>query len=284
MNEREDELLKDIDEQFNEIYYDERIIKESEKLLPNKIKASLEKGKIIDKEWDNNDAGLNSLINDCIIIENYINNIILINQSIQKNNNNTDVDIGFTPGENGINLFIETINTFGKISVIQNKFSFIKFPIVNNSQYTITGDKKYILTKMNERWIGILCEKELIKYKEYKWKIKIIKNAANHIRVGVVPKDFDIKSTDNYCCGWCFYNYYGSLYSRPPHNYNNKKTNLKIAKNEILIVMNMSKGTMKFIIDNEDKGESFSNIPLDKPLVPVIFLYDSGICVEVSEC
>lgn len=48
--------------------------------------------------------------------------------------------------------------------------------------------------------------------------------------------------------------------------------------------MNMNKGTMKFIIDNEDKGESYTGIPLDKPLVPVIFLYDKDDSVEVTKC
>ena len=44
--------------------------KESEK-LPNKIKASLTKGKsIINNEWDENNNKLNSFINDCIYIEN----------------------------------------------------------------------------------------------------------------------------------------------------------------------------------------------------------------------
>ena len=284
LNEREDELLKDIDEQFNKIYCDEKIIKESEK-LPNKIKISLEKGKKIDNEWNNNNSELNSLINDCINIENYINDILLINQNIKKINTDSDIHIKFIPEENEINNFLKTIKIFGKIEVVyDNKLSFREFPIELNSslKYTITGDEKNILTKIeNNNWIGILCENELKQLKEYKWKIKLIKNTANHIRVGVIQKDFDIRLSNYYCNGWCFYNYWGSLYSGPPHNYNNKKTELRKAKNEIVIVMNMEKGTLKFIIDNDDKGESFSNIPLDKPLVPVVFLYDKNDCVEV---
>ena len=69
LNDREDELLKNIDEQFNEKYCDESIIKESEK-IPNRIKISIEKGKKTDKKWNNNDNDLNILINDCINIEN----------------------------------------------------------------------------------------------------------------------------------------------------------------------------------------------------------------------
>ena len=42
---------------------------------------SLEKGKKINEEW--NDDNLNSLINDCINIENNIKEINIINESIK---------------------------------------------------------------------------------------------------------------------------------------------------------------------------------------------------------
>ena len=46
LNEKEDKLLLDIDEYYNNIYFKEDLIKISEK-LPNKIKKSIEKGKIM---------------------------------------------------------------------------------------------------------------------------------------------------------------------------------------------------------------------------------------------
>ena len=51
LNEREDELLLEVDNKYNDIFCNEDIIKESEK-LPNKIKISLEKGKLINNEWN----------------------------------------------------------------------------------------------------------------------------------------------------------------------------------------------------------------------------------------
>ena len=51
LNNREDELLLDIDNKFNNNYFDEKSIKQIEK-LPNKIKISLEKGKLLDNDWD----------------------------------------------------------------------------------------------------------------------------------------------------------------------------------------------------------------------------------------
>ena len=62
LNNREDDLLSNVDKKYDELYLNEEIIKESEK-LPNKIKISLEKGKEIEKNW--NIYKFNSLINDC---------------------------------------------------------------------------------------------------------------------------------------------------------------------------------------------------------------------------
>ena len=47
--------------------------------------------------------------------------------------------------------------------------------------------------------------------------------------------------------------------------------------------MNMKKRTLKFIINDEDKGDSYKNIPIDKPLFPAVFLYEKNDSVEISE-
>ena len=65
--------MKEVDQKFNEIFFDEKTIKLVGK-LPNKIFTSLEKGKLINIEW--NDNKKNALINDCLNIE---QNIITIN-------------------------------------------------------------------------------------------------------------------------------------------------------------------------------------------------------------
>ena len=85
INDREDELLSDIDNKYKKLLFDEKIIKQNEK-LPNQIKEFMEKGKIIEKEWKNKNNKLNILINECIDIENNINNIKIINENIEKYN------------------------------------------------------------------------------------------------------------------------------------------------------------------------------------------------------
>ena len=46
----------------------------------------------------------------------------------------------------------------------------------------------------------------------------------------------------------------------------------------------MNKRTLKFIIDNEDKGESYSDIPIDKPIFPAVLLYNKDDSVEIVKC
>ena len=95
-----------------EIYINEEIIKDCDK-LPNKIKISLEKGKEIENNWNNNTLPL--LINNCINIENNSTNIKLLNENIGKINN-SKLNMKFYPQEEGINKFLDSIKIFGKIS------------------------------------------------------------------------------------------------------------------------------------------------------------------------
>ena len=115
LNDREDELLLEVDNLFNTKYFNEDVIKKGEK-LPKKIKRSLEKGKLIDKEWDDNN--LYSYINDCINIENNIKNINIINENINKCNINNKIKFQFTPKDNILDKFLETIKSFGKYIII----------------------------------------------------------------------------------------------------------------------------------------------------------------------
>ena len=171
LNDREDALLLEIDNIFNNKYFDEDIIKKGEK-LPKKILLSLEKGKLIDKEWDDNN--LISYINDCINIENDIKSINIINENLNKCNVNTKIKIKFSPKEEQLDDFLEKIKKFGKI--YSNNFSFRDCPInINkNRKYIVTGENKNILTKTsNDGWMGIICKNELDKsIEEHTWKIK----------------------------------------------------------------------------------------------------------------
>jgi hypothetical protein len=278
LNVREDKLLSEVDNKFDELYIKEDIIRESEK-LPNKIKYYLDKSKLIDKEWNDNN-NLSKLINDSINIEKNIEYINIINQSIKKDNEN--INIKFIPEkEENINI-LNNIKTFGLIS--NNNFKFKKCPNnMNDNRYEVNEEN--IITKVTKDGIiTAICENELEKNRIYKWKVKIIKTRSKKINVGVAPIDIDFNTPSPYQHGWYLYCCNSTLYSGKPQNYLCQKTNLKIVKDEIILVMDMNKQTLKFIIDGEDKGESFTNIPLDQPIIPVVTLYEQNDSVQLIEC
>ena len=149
INEKEDELLLEIDNKYNDNFCRDIIIEESIK-LPNKIKKSLEKGKLSDDDWNNNNK-LSSLINDCINIENNIKNINYINDNIKNSNNFKKIKIIFSPKDDSINEFIQCIKKFGKINallpifedslILKNKDDLIKFKELISNKIKINNTK-----------------------------------------------------------------------------------------------------------------------------------------------
>ena len=57
LNEREEQLLLEAENLFNSNYFDENLIKESER-LPNRISLSLEKGKELTQNWKEENLNL----------------------------------------------------------------------------------------------------------------------------------------------------------------------------------------------------------------------------------
>ena len=257
INEREDELLKEIDKQFDNLYINEEIIKESAK-FPNKINILLEKCKKINTEWDDNK--LNLLINDCINIENNIKEINAIKEKMEKCELNNNIDIKFICNNNNeINSLLENIKNFGKLDTINKtvpKFKKCPINMNENRKYIIKGEKENIITNEKDSWIGVICDMQLKGLKEYKWKIKILKSENKNIMIGVAPSDYDINSS-LYKSGWYLYCNNSTLYSGPPHNYKNENIKkLSSIENEVIVIMNLNKKSLKFIINNEDKGDS----------------------------
>ena len=292
LNEREDELLGDVDKQFNELFIREENIKKWEK-LPEKINISLEIGKKLNEQWENNK--LNYIINNCLNVENNIKEINIIDENLKKIDSK-NLELIFEPEEKEINKFVEIVKNFGKIS-IHNKnfnsnffFEFLECPknIQRERKYKVTGEKNNIVTKIGgSEWVCIICKNEFkTTQEEYIWKMKIKKSYNFNPMVGVSRKDFDINKSSieiKENPGWFYNGYEGTLFSGPPHNYYNKYINLKKRNNEVIIIMNMKKRSLKFIIDNEDKGDAYSDIPLDKPIYPSVFLYHNEDSVEFLE-
>ena len=148
LNNREDFLLLEVDKKFDEIFLDQNIIKQNEN-LPKRAMVSLEKGKSINKKWDDENK-LNFLINNCIDIENEIKEINQINTKIKKLNEYDFIDVKFIPyEEQKINEFLEKINTFGEIKInMYNKYFKDSTVFSNENNY---NDYEFILKEIENR-------------------------------------------------------------------------------------------------------------------------------------
>ena len=141
INDREDELLSNVDKEFNTIFYNENIIKEIDK-LPNKVKNSLIEGKSIDNNWGDNNR-LNFSINGCLIIENNINEMNKINLNMAKFKSiHNEITFIYTDDEN--NNIMNHINNLGLITGIPNSEIITKNDFIKINGW-IGGNNHFIL-------------------------------------------------------------------------------------------------------------------------------------------
>ena len=243
----------------------------------------------MNKDWED-DNKLNLLINYCLNIENTIKDLNIINSKLKEYNESKDSKVIFIPDINNekYKLFEEKLNNFGQIFYKQGfLFSLRKCPlkIDDKRKYAIDGEKQNILTKtgIDNYYCGTICTNELKKHQENKWKIKILKSKRKLIYIGVSTNYFDIESP-SLNTGWYFKCSNQKLFSSLPQNYNEEKSNIKKEFDEIIVIMDMNMGKLKFILDNEDKYESFTDIPLNNSLYPSIILNDINDSIEIDEC
>ena len=199
LNNREDELLLEIDKQFNDIYLDENVLKKCEK-LPNKVKYSLEKGKKIEDEYNEDKLAL--FVNQCLNIENNIKDIKTLDEKIDKCKKENDLEIIFDYKEQ-LNLISEIISQFGKISVPDNII--IDSVIIDKNKTKQNAIVNWIKEKINKDIIkfekifimslnGTSC-KDFHNYCDNKGSsLVLIKTTKNRIFGGFTPLNWD-------CCG-----------------------------------------------------------------------------------
>ena len=141
VNDREDKIMNELDKLFDNIYFDESLIKKSEKIT-NQIKSNLEESKSLDNDWEDNNKYL-SLIHNCINIENNIKYIMEINTSVKKYNS-TDLKITFNCQSDNI---LNIIKNFGKIMQINKKIDNDSFENVLKSSKIIENEGQIKLLK-----------------------------------------------------------------------------------------------------------------------------------------
>ena len=153
-------MLLGVENEFENFYFKEDILKESKK-LPNKIKISLERAKLIENEW-NDENKLSFLIYDCLSIENSINIINSLNANIKKSNNQINLKISFNQEEeNSINKYLNILKNLVQILNYGNNFKFKKCPLnLEDRIYEISNEEENIITKIGKKKkiISAICE------------------------------------------------------------------------------------------------------------------------------
>ena len=193
LNNREDELMLEVDKKFDELYFDEKIFKDKDKII-NKIKLILEKSKKIE------DENLILFINDCINIEKNIKEINQYNEKINKFKKSSKIDIQFKyESEEKLNLFMEKIKNFGKIcgssyfdSSILNDDDINKKEQIINWIKEKTNKNQIEFEKIFDMNINGNLSKDFHNYCNNKGPtLTIIKTTKNKIFGGFTPLNWD---------------------------------------------------------------------------------------------
>ena len=313
LNNREEALLKKIDEKFDNSFIKEQNLRQYEK-LPKQIQKLLDEINLVNKEWKI--ENLNYYLNCCSNIETNIAKIKDENESLQKWNNAKIYKIDYKPKDFQIKEILENIKLIGDV-YYEFEFEPSKNKINDMPEYVLSGEKENIITKLSpQNWMRILSKNFFENNKEYNYKIKIVKSKSRQIMVGIaqiIPeylnkdliynliiinknistnsalkkrslKYYLNKKEDkfdfifNY--GWYFDLNTSSLFSDYPQNYRNESIKCKV-EDEIKININMRNGTYNLYTNDEKKKVLYDNIPLDKPISLSVLLYDEEDSIEI---
>ena len=280
INDREDEILKQVEKIYDESFFKEETIKISEK-LPSQIKLALEKGNILDKEWLNDNKKLNSKINDCIFIENNISKIKEIKNDIEKCNSRK-INIQFLLDDNEIKNYLNEIKNFGCLFDSEKIYKFQFKP----GQNYIISNNGLIATKNNggNGWnCTVFGDKEIPKNKISKWKIKLNSDTKQSwdIIIGIGPSNPNNEKEFYKNC-WSFMSSNSKLVlkSTSTTEYNNHSERLK--KGDIVeVIVDRKLGNLSFVVNGSDYGIACTSIPKEDILYPTITLYDQNLQIEL---
>ena len=283
INSREDELLLELDNLYDNTFFKEDIIKNGEK-LPKQIQIFLHKGLELINQWDKNGNKLIERINDCINIENNMKNIIEINQNIEKYNSQK-ITIKFLSEEDEkITELGKNIKKFGKIFIEEEDYFKFRFEVGEN--YTNTKNNLVATKNGAEGWNCIIYgDKEVPKDEISKWKIKI-NNEKKFVRnmdilIGIGPKGLKGNLFDE--C-WSICSHVNSIIKlqlkKKLSNYGEHNEIIK-AGDIIDVIFDRKLGNLSYAVNNINYGIACSAIPNEDILYPTVILYEQGLSVEI---
>ena len=167
--------------------------------------------------------------------------------------------------------------------------------VYKKRKYSVDKKNPRTATKINSSngyYCTIIGNTTLPHNKVTSWNIKILKSKRNNgcsIYIGVAPSN--INQNDDNCekCGWYFDCYCSTLCSGPPHIHKNKKYGPRKGEGQYVyegdsvgIVMDTTNGELSFVVNGVNLGVAYDGIPLDKPLVPCVVLFNKDDSVELD--
>ena len=197
VNNREEEILAEVNGLFDKMYIDEKNLKKWDE-LPNAIKKKMKKGKKI----ESNDDKLVLFIDECINIENNLKEINKINQIIKKNIDKGYKEVQFNFDEEQIDSLLGYIKIFGNISVnnfdssilhtnIKKQETIINWIREKTNKNFIRFEKIFIMNKNGS------SSKDFHKYCDNNGPtLTLIKTINNKIFGGFTPLNWDISGVD----------------------------------------------------------------------------------------
>ena len=257
INEKEEELFSEIDKQCDNYLFNENVFKKSEK-IPIKIKMSIEKGEETLKSNWSDDNILSKLLNNCIIIENNLNDINNINFNIKKIKSN-NIKLKLNLQKKDIDNFINSINDFGKIvqyyrekiedikKFYENNFNEnINFSLLRKNSY---DDLIQLEKKNNIKCRNLTPKNDSFKKKVNKKNVHAKMNFKSGFNNNNLNNDFKINKNSNFEYKNNFYDYANNNRNNNINNSSNfirKKTcNNNNYNNNFNIYNSNSKNTNK---------------------------------------
>lgn len=163
--------------------------------------------------------------------------------------------------------------------------------VFSELKYTVDPSNRRVVTKHKRDWGTVVGDTLLRQNETTSWSIKILKTRdfPTGIFVGVAP--FDItQSYGSYVwnkCGWYLECFHSELCAGPPHSFRQVKYGPRrgdqqhICAGDIVgVVMDTTKGELSFSLNGVNHGVAYEGIPLDKPLVPCVLLWE-GDSIEL---
>ena len=275
LNNKEDDLLLEVDKKFENIFIKEDLIKKSEKLT-NKIKKSLEKGKMLEKsDWK--DEYINSLINDCIIIENTIKEIEIINNDLKKSQLNENTEIKIDIKEDKINNLIQNIKSLGKIISREKFYVKEKKPIFELNNHT--SNVLCLIVLKDHRLASCARDNWIIIYNEKTYKPDLIIKEHKQSVLCIIQLYSGILASCSDDLSIILYNIQGNNYEviQTLTYHNHSVLKIKELKNYTLLSCS-NDSSIIFYTKNNKIYKNIDKIKTDGSCTSVIQTNDQEIC------